>query len=77
MPNEEIDYLLGRFVREAGGRLTHLREDANGEIAYNGKKYIETNDAEDMQAIIIDDIPDEYDAFIQLANKFRIILIKK
>ena len=44
MPNEEIDYLLGRFVREAGGRL---RAGKSGEPAAGerGDRHHEQNDA--------------------------------
>lgn len=80
MPNEEIDALLGRFIREAGGRLTYLTEDRNGDIDYRGKKYRETAEITDVQAVIISDVPEQYAAFVileQLSRGYRIILIKK
>ena len=80
MPNEEIDALLGRFIREAGGRLTYLTEDKNGDIPYAGKKYRETAEITDVQAAIIESNPDLFSAIAileQLTRGCRIVLIKK
>lgn len=80
MPNEEIDALLGRFIREAGGRLTYLTEDRNGDIEYKGKKYRETAEITDLPAVIISDYPPEYAVFTmisQFAKGFQIVIVKK
>jgi len=80
MPNEEIDALLGRFIREAGGRLTYLTEDRNGDIEYKGKQYRETAEITDLPAVIISDYPPEYVVFTmlsQFAKGFRVVIIKK
>ena len=80
MPNEEIEALLGRFIKEAGGRLTYLTEDKTGDIEYNGRMYRETAEITDMPAVIISDFPPEYAVFTmirQFAKGFQIVILKK
>ena len=78
MPNEEIDALLGRFIREAGGRLTYLTEDPHGDIYYHGRKYRETAEITDIPAVIISDYPEQFAVLaMNLAKEFAIVIFRK
>ena len=77
MPEEEVDALLGRFIRECGGRLTYIIPDPNGDIWYDGKKYIETDKETPLRAIIIEDIPNNVRVLMSTIGSVKIVIVKK